>query len=241
MNKEIVPYKYSVLEYKYDEPEADLNFCSPKVVTEIRNAWNNTAYLDEFGMVWINVQRLHSILRTTKNNIRYIVEMIPEKDKVLGSDGNTYIKGSEFIKLIDEEIQTRDSRTRGHYLRLSQNFYFAIRDMDKAKLLRANYSNYLTDARKDLKKKRIKKYKIKNDELTGDKLITKTCEFSHIRSFSLFPKISDQIENGLIVNKDTHSIITEKGISTEDELFDLCVEMKWNIDWYDKYKDVFKN
>jgi len=90
-----------------------------------------------------------------------------------------------------------------------------------------------------LKKRRIKTYKIKFDELTGLPLDTKNSDFSHIRSFSLFPGLADNINNGLIVNKNTHKIITEKNINDEEELYDLCIEMNWQTNWYDEFKENF--
>ena len=51
------------------------------------------------------------------------------------------------------------------------------------------------------KYKRIKKYKIKVDELTGTNLKTQTAEFSHIRSVAIYPDSQLELDNGLIVNK----------------------------------------
>lgn len=90
-----------------------------------------------------------------------------------------------------------------------------------------------------MKKKRIKKYNIKIDELTGEKLIKKTAQFSHIRSYALFKEISDKIENGLIVNKEVHAVITKEGINDEEELLELCTKKGWNKDWYEKFKINF--
>ena len=39
--------------------------------------------------------------------------------------------------------------------------------------------------------------------------------------------------NGLIVNKDTHFIITQEGVNDEEELYKLCYEKGWNTDWYE--------
>ena len=77
---------------------------------------------------------------------------------------------------------------------------------------------------------------IKEDELTGKNIDIRTCEFSHIRSVSMYQEYSDNIENGLIVNKETHDKITRKEINDEDELYDLCIDNGWNLQWYEKYK-----
>lgn len=69
----------------------------------------------------------------------------------------------------------------------------------------------------------------------------KNSDFSHIRSYSLYPLSADNIKNGLIVNKSTHKIITEENISDEDELYALCKKMGWTTNWYDKFKESFIN
>lgn len=80
-----------------------------------------------------------------------------------------------------------------------------------------------------MKKIRIKKYKIDKDELTRETLRSGN-EFSHIRSCSMYKHLSDNMDNGLIVNKNTHKLITERGINDEEELRDLCMEQNWNLD-----------
>ena len=102
------------------------------------------------------------------------------------------------------------------------------------KLSNIAYSHYKTINRNTLHK--IKKYNIKEDELTGKNIDIRTCEFSHIRSVSMYQEYSDNIENGLIVNKETHDKITRKEINDEDELYDLCIDNGWNLQWYEKYK-----
>jgi len=86
----------------------------------------------------------------------------------------------------------------------------------------------------------LKKYDIKVDELTNE-VLRRGCEFSHIRSVTMYKYISDNIDNGLIVNKETHNLITSRGVNDEDELRDLCEGQNWNIDWYDKYIENLEN
>ena len=52
----------------------------------------------------------------------------------------------------------------------------------------------------------------------------------------MYQEYSDNIENGLIVNKETHDKITRKEINDEDEIYDLCIDNGWNLQWYEKYK-----
>jgi len=41
----------------------------------------------------------------------------------------------------------------------------------------------------------------------------------------MYKFISDSIYNGLIINKNTHNIITAQGINDESELLELCTQM----------------
>ena len=79
----------------------------------------------------------------------------------------------------------------------------------------------------------INKEDIKNDELTNEPLKVRSAEFSHIRSVAMYKFISDSIDNGLIVNKETHKIITAEGVNDENELLNLCQNRNWSVDWYD--------
>jgi len=113
------------------------------------------------------------------------------------------------------------------------NFVLLSPDGFIAKLLRLEYENQLKSQRRLLKKKRINAYHIKNDELTNEPLKVRTAEFSHIRSVAMYKFISDSIDNGLIVNKETHKIITAEGVNDENELLSLCHSRNWSVDWYD--------
>ena len=230
-NELMIPY--SVKDLKIIEPVVNENAKS-KVVKEISNAWKNTSIIDYKGWVWVKKDRLHSILRTTKNNTDYIFMQIPDEYKA--NFGNeTYVRGYEVLRLIAKSMEENGTGTKAVYLETSKQYYDSISTCDKAKLLRLEYENQLKTQRKLLKKKRINAYKIKHDELTKEPLKVRTAEFSHIRSVAMYKLISDSIDNGLIVNKNTHSIITSHGINDEIELLDLCKEMNWAVDWYDIY------
>ena len=102
---------------------------------------------------------------------------------------------------MDYNIQNARSLQRENYIRFSELFYRAIRDCSRARELRAEFYEHLNRTIGYLKQRRINQLKIENDELTGEPLHPKSCEFSHIRSVSLFPELSGLLENGLIVNK----------------------------------------
>ena len=129
-----------------------------------------------------------------------------------------------------------EEKGNNKYLPIVNEYYNLINTSNDVKLVRLEFDNYLKAQKRKLKSKRIKKYNIKEDELTGKNIDIRTCEFSHIRSVSMYQEYSDNIENGLIVNKKTHDKITRKEINDEDELYDLCIDNGWNLQWYEKYK-----
>ena len=140
---------YSVKDLKIDEPIVNEKAKS-KVVKEISNAWKNTSRIDYKGWVWVRKDKLHSILRTTKNNIEYIFMQIPDQSKA--TFGNeTYVRGYEVLKLIAKSIEESGTGTKGMYLETSKQFYDAISSCEKAKLLRLEYVNKLKSQRRLLK------------------------------------------------------------------------------------------
>ena len=239
MKKEtsIVPFEIAVKNMEYNIPE------DPKNTTQIgrssvKNSWNNCTYIDNMGIMWIEKSRIDGILRTNKATAKYILKDIPDSSRRRIA-GKEYFRAYEIGKILDEFIQKEGVGRRKEYLKYSEKIYKAIRDSDTAENIRTTYIKQLQDSRKNLKSRRIRKYKIEKDELTGEKLIKKTAEFSHIRSYALFKDIADDIENGLIVNKDTHEIITKRGINDEDELYSLCEEMDWDVEWIKKFRKYF--
>lgn len=231
MNKNELILKYPAKELDIIDPIVDSR-AKGKVVKEISNAWKDCTVIDNKGWLWVRKDRLHSILRTKKDNIGYIVMKIEDEYKTtIGKD--TYIRGCKVLEIIARNIEENGVGTKGIYLETSKKYYDSINLCDRAKILRLEYDNNLKEQRKKLKSKRIRKYNIKYDELTNEVLKKKECEFSHIRSVSMYKYISDNIDNGLIVNKKTHEIITAKAINDEAELLSLCEEMNWNTSWYE--------
>lgn len=162
---------------------------------------------------------------------------IPDKFKMnIGQD--EYIRGYKILELIAKSIEEDGVGTKGIYLQTSRKYFDSINECDKVKLLRLEYDTSVKEQRKKLKHKRKKKYQIKLDELTGE-VLKKDFEFSHIRSVSMYKSICDNIDNGLLINKSVHKIITEKGINDENELKSLCEEYGWSTSWYKPYVDKF--
>lgn len=211
---------------------------SQKVKSELQRAWRDSILIDEKGWMWVKKNKLHSILRTNKPNAQFLVMKLPDEFKCT-FNGELYIRGYKVLELLAKTIEENGAGKKGLNLEASKQFYDAINTCESVKLQRLQYDYTLNEARKKLKKKRRTKYKITHDELTGEALVIRSCEFSHIRSQAIYREISDHIENGLIVNKETHRLITERGINDENELLALCKEQGWKTDWYELYIQKF--
>lgn len=233
---EISIYK-NAKDFVFITPRYDETY-NQKVISEIINAWRNGGNLDSFGRVWIDTCYLPQILRTNSANAKYFLGRISDRYKIV-SAGREYVRGTEIGKLIDMGIQSADTRSKEKNLRYSRDVYNSIVDSETAQLLRVDRMEQIRAEKKKLKNKRMRKYNIVRDELTNEILDTINCQFSHIRSWSVYPELATNVDNGHIVNKSTHSIITEQGINDEEELLALCIEMEWNTGWYDLYKDMF--
>lgn len=233
-NKSLIIIKSYIKDVNYIDPKEALEL-NARTIKSIKNAFNK-AILDKRGWIWIEEDSIHSLLRVkTKSDARYWMEKIPQECKRI-INNKEYIRGYTFIAIINKFIEEKGSNK---YLPYVNSCYNAINSADLVKLTRIEYDSFLKEEKRKLKIKRIKKYDIKVDELTGEEINKRTCEFSHIRSVAMYQEYSDNIENGLIVNKNTHDEITMKVINDEEQLYDFCLIKGWHLDWYDNYKKNF--
>lgn len=228
---EIVPFRYSADDLTISFDLIAESSLSLKHQKGIYNAWEQGVKVDPYGRLWICQSQLHTILRTTKENARYYLLSIGEKYK-LEVQGKTYVQGSEVYRLLDITIQSAGSITKEKYAKFSEKIYREIRDCDTIKTIRYEFYEATERHKKELKKIRIRQLRLTKDELTGKELDGKNSDFSHIRGAKTYLHLADKYWNGLVVNKETHSIITEASINDEDQLYDLCVDRGWDTEWY---------
>lgn len=229
----IVPIQIpaSDLELEFMQPFG--NNSQRNTFKSIHSAWTSSAVIDETGTIWIRTSKLHTILRTTPPLARYYLSTVGDEYKTK-VEGETYVKGSEICQLIDNIIQSSGSIKREGYARYSESLYRDIRDSETARLIRAEHYEQMRSYRGELRRTRIASFEIKRDELTGLPLRFGN-QFSHIRSFAAYPRLGDKVWNGLIINQDIHTLITNNEINDENQLLDLCVEYGWKTDWYSAY------
>ncbi|MBE6051926.1 MAG: hypothetical protein E7214_15100 [Clostridium sp.] len=186
------PNKIGMNIEKIEKPEnSDKGTC-----TKITSVWSNFTYYDKEGIIWVDSEKLHLILRTTKSNAKYAIVNIDDKNK--SREGNKiYIRAYVVGEIIDKYIQREKIGKRKEYLKYSERVYTAIRDSEEIVIKQTKYQISRDEDRRKLKNRRIKKYNIEYDELTGEGIKKNTAEFAHIKSYALFREVANDIENEL--------------------------------------------
>ncbi|WP_421347558.1 hypothetical protein [Aeromonas veronii] len=238
MNYGIIPFDNRTVLGNYIIPEVDESLTAT-TITSIINAWNTHTAIDSYGRPWINAEGVHVVLRTSRANAKYLIAGLQDDQKTIHANA-LYVKGESICGLLDRTITQARRLDREKYIRYSQLLYIAIRDCSRARELRAEHYEYINKAVKTLKRDRASSFNIENDELTGDALIYATAEFSHIRSVSIYPMQASHVENGLVINKSTHNIITQNGINDETELLYLCHTNGWSTTWHQVYMNYIQ-
>ncbi|UYM14469.1 hypothetical protein [Endozoicomonas euniceicola] len=183
---------------------------------------------------------LFTIWRTDKATASYFVDGISDIDKS-NFNGSTCINYSAVIYRLNEIIDSPITDKRRGYLRLSEDIGQSVRDSDAAEVYRLKYNEHINSIKKEMKNRRIEHFGIENYELTGSFLNKATAEFHHIRRQSTCPDLISMIWNGVIVNKDTHNVITSRNANDEYDLLDLCEEQGWNTGWFNDYQTSLKS
>ena len=214
----------------------------------IFNAWVAAAVIDERGAVWVRASKLHTILRTKKDKARYLLGSTNRRDKVqitqtrlLGKKKviETLVRSTKVCEWVNEFIQAPLALRTADYLRYSEAVYRKVRDCPEAKLLRTEFQQQIANARKSLKKQRQKRLRLKHDELTGEAL-SKGANFAHIRAACMYFEIADKDWNGVVVNVETHLVLTQEGALDESDLLRICEKKKWQTGWHDAFKQELK-
>ena len=234
--KDLIIVKSYIKDIRYEMPKKaeELN---RRTIKGISNAVGN-GIVDSKGFIWFDCSTLHTILRVkTKNDAAYILEKIDNKYKI-DYNSRTYVRWSSLLWVVGKRIE---ENPKNEYLKLILSILEEISNSNDVKVLQDKAKELREKNIKKLKKQRIKELKIVKDELTNEKLDKKSAEFSHIRSVTMYPEFSEFIWNGLIVNKKTHNIITSETVNDEEQLYSLCFRLGWNIQWYDKYKEIINN
>lgn len=232
-------FEYKVGDISYKIPDL-FKGANQREFNRIKKACDES-FGDRRGQLYINSKYLDCVLRTKSFVAKEILFEMNSNEKIkCGND--TFVRLGEIMKFITRRLETLPCGKTRNYLLSVEKFLLNIRDSDKFVNIRTMIEADYKDELKKLKTKR--KRKLKNDgikifidELTGEKL-KRGSEFSHIRAKSVYPEFALNIDNGLLINKETHEIITSRSIVNEDELLDLCKENKWNTRWYIIFSNI---
>lgn len=235
---EIIPHPDWTGRIDFKRPEHNPHL-HKGTLTQIVSAYDSHAYLDSDGVLWLSGEKLNVILRTSPTIAKFIVNGVSDNDKTV-IDNKSFVRGAEINSHITREIEKSGLNDRGHYLRFSEECLNNIRDSYTAKAIRGEAEVRFNKELSKLKSNRISTFNVEHDELTGELLVRKSAEFSHIRSKKIYKQLALYIENGLIVNKDTHDQITNEGIIDENQLQFFCEQKGWKTDWYDTYIEFLK-
>lgn len=210
----------------------------------IFNAWVAASVIDQRGAVWVKASALHTVLRTRKDKARYLLGSVSKRDKVQMTDVKlfggekvleTLVRSTKVCEWVNQSIQSPTGSRTTDYLKYSEAVYRLVRDSKDARLLRAEFREQLESTQKGLKKQRVKRLKLKHDELTGAPL-KRNANFAHIRAACVYFEMADKDWNGLVINAETHFMLTKEGILDESELFQICEKKKWKTDWHTPFK-----
>lgn len=239
----------ALVQFRITGEELGLEFIEAKgglakgTLRSIFNAWIAASVVDQRGAVWVRASKLHTILRTTKSNARYLVGQASRKDTVeiasstlLGGikPYETMVRSSKVCEWVSKFIQDPASTNRAKYLVYSETVFRKVRDCHLVKTVRAEFLDKLKSTCRGLKKKRIKRLGLKVDELTGDPLQS-GAEFAHIRAASLHFELADRDWNGVVINKAIHKILTTAEVLDEISLLDQCSQRNWNTSWSNEF------
>jgi len=210
----------------------------------IFNAWIAASVIDQRGAVWVKASQLHTILRTKKDKAKYLLGGVGKRDKVqmtgeglLGGEKvlETLVRSTKVCEWVNQSIQSPTGARTADYLKYSEAVYRKVRDCKDARLLRAEFREQLKSTQKNLKKQRVKRLKIRHDELTGSSL-ERSANFAHIRAACVYFEMADKDWNGVVINAETHQVLTKEGILDEGELLQFCEKKKWKTDWHGPFR-----
>jgi hypothetical protein len=219
--------------------------------TRITNAWQEGTIVDqETGVLWVRRDKLASILCTTDPIARFIFGGVDTKDKqtrMINEKGGLKSVECLSISQVTKELTNIIMNPGGLKQRVRGQFSFdhltAILNSPEIDIIIGIHLEYVNSKQGDLKKARIKRFNLTADELTGEPFHTSSqrSHFSHIRGKRTCVRLAIDINNGLVVNDETHGIITKAGVEDEHELLKICEIYSWNTSWYRPYVQRFKD
>ncbi|MCT7973983.1 hypothetical protein [Laspinema olomoucense] len=226
-----------------------LNCLEISVLTRIKNAWSKGTIVDrKTGKIWIRRDNLAIILQTDKNIANFIFGGADATDKttrIINDNGEQKsvpcLSAEEVSKQLSKMISTPSSMTQREYGKFSWEILTFIKHSPEIDKIISLHIEKVNSQLPKLKKERIKHFNLIADELTGERFHSdsRRIHFSHIRGKRTYVGLALDFNNGLVVNEETHKIITKEGVQDEKGLFKICQKYSWNTSWYQPYLQRF--
>ncbi|MBB1202658.1 hypothetical protein EGM70_20470 [Enterobacteriaceae bacterium 89] len=191
------------------------------------------------GALFINISYLHTLLRTNPGAANTIwQDGIP--GYVSGVDsrniqGDLYITGSDFIGLLDARLQTAIGQSK-IYLQFIQAAYSTISTHPQISDVRTAFIKTIDRMRSTLKKKKIQDKNITCCEFTGFEFERDSqVEFAHINSIITDPENALNINNGVIIMKKIHAVLTQLQVQNFSGMYEFCQKNDYSTAWAEDY------
>lgn len=210
-----------------------------RTLNGIISALNSGVIVNSNGAIFINVSVLHTLLRTNPGAANTIwQDGIP--GYVSGVDGRTiegsiYISGSDFVGLLDARRQTSIGQSK-LYLQFIQAAYNTISDHPQLIDVRTAFIKTIDKMRSTLKSRKIKEKNITCCEFTGFKFTNvNQVEFAHVNSIITDPENALNTNNGVIIMKQIHAVLTKLQIQTFSGMYIFCQQNNFFTDWAEAF------
>jgi hypothetical protein len=229
------------LHKQHELAEVILDELDTRTLTTIRNAFMETFFISTAGEIFISLDKLMHLLRTSnsgaeKSMVRYGLGRQVSPSATHNINGVTCISVFDFKNLLDAKYHFASLKgyRQSQYLRyVSQLLNYLLEHKtirEHANLFLERVENY----RPQLKSDKIDQFNIQHCEFTNTRFADKSkVEFAHINSVITNPHQAIDINNGVIILKEIHRDMTQKHIHTFEGMYEYCLENGYITDWAD--------
>lgn len=207
-------------------------------ITSIVNAFFVNTKICVNGIPYLKVSGLSTILRTGNSGAErpLIYQGMPgviSAAEIVEIEGVEHISGPTLRGLIDTRLAQTTGRTR-QYLNVAMESYERILNLSQVRDLKEVFLDDIRNNRSLLKTQRIAQYNITVCEFTGQDIINpQDVEFAHIESVVSNPMLALSVDNGVIIQKAIHQILTRNGIHGYEGMYNFCVQNNYSTTWAD--------
>jgi hypothetical protein len=207
-------------------------------ITAIVNAFFVNTKICVNGIPYLKVSGLSTILRTGNSGaerplIYQGMSGVISASEIVDIEGVEHISGPTLRALIDTRMSQTTGRTR-QYLLVAMESYERILNLSQVRDLKELFLDDIRNNRSLLKTQRIAECNIIACEFTGAIFTSRQeVEFAHIESVVTNPLLALNINNGVIILKTIHQILTRSGIHGFEGMYNFCVENNYSTVWAD--------